>query len=159
VAAVRDALELGEALLTREGERVLHVAAAARVLRVVCQLVLRVIADAEVLAGEPELAPPVEARLAPVLVPEIGLARMEEEIELHLLELARAEDEVPRCDLVAEAAPDLTDAEGHLHARGVEDVLEIVEHPLCRLGTEVRLRFVVAHRSHPRLEHEIELAR
>src|SRR6185369_6204551 len=69
VAAIRDAFELAEALRAGEREGVLHVGAAAGVLRVVRELVLLVVAEAEVLAGEPEALPPVEARLPPALVP------------------------------------------------------------------------------------------
>src|SRR5262249_27965173 len=159
VAAVGYPLELGEALLAGEREGVLHVAAAPRVLCVVRQLVLGVVPQPEVLPGEAQRAPPVEARLAPVAVPEIGLARVYEELDLHQVELARAEDVVARRDLVAEGAADLADAEGHLDARRVEDVLEIDEHALRRLRPEVGLRFLVAHRTHPGLEHQIELSR
>src|SRR5262249_48013318 len=139
VAPIGDPLELGETLLAREGERVLDVAAAARLLGVVRELVLLVVADAEVRAGEPERTPPVVTRLPPVLVPLRRLARVDEELELHLLELARAEDEVPRRHLVPEAPPHLTDAERDLDPGRVEHVLEVVEHALRGLGSEVGL--------------------
>ena len=48
----------------------------------------------------------------PVLVPLLVGARLAEELQLHLLELAGAEDEVARRDLVAEGLADLADAEG-----------------------------------------------
>src|SRR5262249_44653301 len=143
VAAISDALELGEALLTRERERVLDVAAAARVLGVMGQLVLLVVAQAEVPAGEPEVAPPAVARVAPELVPLRRLVGVDEELELHLLELARAEDVVAGRDLVAERAAHLADAERDLHARRVEHVLEVVEHALRGLGPEIGLRLLV----------------
>src|SRR4029453_17909835 len=149
VAAVGDALELAEALLARERKGILDIAAPAGLLCVVRQLVLLVVAEPQLLAREPHPSPPGEGGLARVAVPEIGLARMDEELELHLLELARAEDVVARRQLVAEAAPDLADAERHLDARRVEDVLEVVEHPLRRLRTEIRLRLVVAHGADP----------
>jgi hypothetical protein len=46
-------------------------------------------------------------------------ARLDEELHLHLLELAGAEDEVARRDLVAERLADLRDAERRLLAARV----------------------------------------
>src|SRR5262245_29112507 len=122
VRAVSDALELAEALLAGEGERVLDVGAAAVVTRVVCELVPVVIAQAEVVAREAELAPPLVATLPPELVPVVRLARVNEELDLHHLELPRPEDEVAGGDLVAEALAELRKPERHLHASRVEDV-------------------------------------
>ena len=53
----------------------------------------------------------------PVLVPLLVGAGLDEELHLHLLELAGAEDEVARRDLVAERLADLADAERRLLAR------------------------------------------
>ena len=61
---------------------------------------------------------------------------MAEELDLHLLELARAEGEVARRDLVAEALADLGDAERDADAAAVEDVLEVDEDALGRLGPQ-----------------------
>ena len=58
------------------------------------------------------------AERAPVVEPLKVGARLAEELELHLLELAHAEDEVARRDLVAEGLADLADAERQLFARG-----------------------------------------
>ncbi len=95
----------------------------------------------------------------PVLVPLRGLVRRDEELHLHLLELAHPEEEVARRDLVAERLADLRDPERRLAARELEDVLEVDEDPLRRLGAEVRRRARVLHRPDLRLEHEVELAR
>ena len=65
---------------------------------------------------------------------------MAEELDLHLLELARAEGEVPRRDFVAKTLADLGDAEGNPHPRAVADVLEVDEHALGGLGAEERRR-------------------
>src|SRR5262249_49672494 len=159
VAAIRDTFELGEALLAREGKRVLDVAAPAGILGVVRELVALVVADAEVLAGEPEVLPPAEAGVAPVLVPEVGLVGVDEELELHLLELARAEDEVARRHFIPEAPPYLADAERDLDARRVDHVLEVEEHALRRLRAEVGLGLLVADGADPGLEHQVELPR
>jgi hypothetical protein len=50
----------------------------------------------------------------PVLVPFLVGAGLDEELHLHLLELAGTEDEVPRGDLVAERLADLPDSERDL---------------------------------------------
>jgi hypothetical protein len=55
-------------------------------------------------------------------VPLLVGARLDEELHLHLLELAGAEDEVAGRDLVAERLADLRDAERRLLARVVMHV-------------------------------------
>src|SRR5207244_4668385 len=94
VRAVGDPFELAEAFLARERECVFDVAASAAVAGIVSELVLCVITEPEVLPREAELAPPIVAGLSPELIPFVGLARVDEELDLHHLELARAEDEV-----------------------------------------------------------------
>ena len=126
VAAVGDALELRPAV----GEEVLHVAGLARVVR---ELVRVVRAQAQALRVDPQPHVPVEALLHPVLVPVLGLVGRNEELHLHLLELERAEDEVPRGDLVAERLADLGDAERRLAAGVAERRLEVEEDALRRL--------------------------
>src|SRR5439155_23885825 len=95
VAAVGAALELGPA----DGEQVLDVA---RRTRVVAELVGAVGAQAQVRRADAQVDVPAPALAEPVLEPLLGLARRDEVLHLHLLELARAEDEVPGGDLVAE---------------------------------------------------------
>ena len=63
-------------------------------------------------------------------------SRRHEELDLHLLELARAEDEVARRDLVAERLADLRDPERRLLARELEHVLEVDEDALRGLGAQ-----------------------
>ncbi len=152
VAAVRDALELGPA----EGELVLDVGAAARVVR---ELVRAVLAQPQVLGLDAEAHVPVEALLLPVLVPVRVLAGLDEELHFHLLELARAEEEVARRDLVAERLADLRDAERQLLARGVEHVREVHEHALGGLGTQEHDVRVLLDGPHEGLEHQVELPR
>ncbi len=81
-----------------------------------------------------------------------------EELHLHLLEFARAEDEVPGGDLVAERLADLGDAERHLLPRRLLDVEEVHIDALRRLRPQVHHRRAVLHRPHERLEHEVEHA-
>jgi hypothetical protein len=110
VAAVRDAFEL----LPANREQVLEVGGRARVVR---QLVGVVRAHTEVRRPQPEIEMPVHALLDPVAVPLLGVGRRHEELHLHLLELADAEQEVAGRDLVAEALADLRDPERRLHAQ------------------------------------------
>ena len=84
---------------------------------------------------------------------------MAEELDLHLLELAGAEDEVAGVDLVAEALADLGDAEGSLHAAGVDDVAEVGEDALGGLGAEIGLARLVVDGANVGLEHQVEVAR
>ena len=59
---------------------------------------------------------PLEAFFLPVVKPLLHLTGMDEELQVPLLELTLAEQEVTRRDLVAERFPDLADTEGNLHA-------------------------------------------
>src|SRR5437660_2165226 len=83
---------------------------------------------------------PAISLLDPVVEPVVRLAGRDEVLHLHLLELARAKEEVAGRDLVAERLADLCDPERRLAARELEHVLEVDEDPLGRLGTEVRGR-------------------
>ena len=84
---------------------------------------------------------------------------MAEELDLHLFELARAEGEVARRDLVAEALADLGDAERDADARAVHDVLEVDEDALGRFGAEKCGIFLAAEGADDGLEHQVEFAR
>ena len=80
------------------------------------------VAQTQILVLETDGQQEVMAEGAPVVEPlQIGTG-LAEELELHLLELADAEDEVARGDLVAEALAYLADAEGQLAAGGALDV-------------------------------------
>ena len=87
VAAVGDPLELGPA----HREQVLDVGGGAGVVR---QLVGAVRAQLQVVGPDAEVGVPAHPLLHPALVPLGGVGRRHEELDLHLLELARAEDEV-----------------------------------------------------------------
>jgi hypothetical protein len=107
VRAARDPLELAPA----HRELVLDVDAALGVER---ELVLPVLAEPEVLLPDPVLQVPAVARVDPLLVDLLVRARAAEVLDLHLLELARAEREVAGRDLVPERLADLCDAERQL---------------------------------------------
>lgn len=86
-------------------------------------------------------------------------ARLDEELHLHLLEFAGAEDEVSGRDLVAEGLADLPDAERRLHARGVQHVDEVHEDALRRLGPQVVQPRLVVNRPEEGLQQSRELTR
>jgi hypothetical protein len=102
---------------------------------------------------------PLHARSLPLLEPLHVGAGLDEELHLHLLELARAEDEVAGRDLVAERLADLRDAERHLLTRALLHVQEVHEDPLRRFRAQVDDGSPILDRPHERLEHQVELAR
>ena len=106
-------------------------------LGVVAELVQGVLEEPQVLLAHAQAGVPGHAFLHPVLVPLLVRAGLDEELHLHLLELAGAEDEVARRDLVAEGLADLADAERRLLAGGGEHVAEVDEDALRRLGAQV----------------------
>src|SRR3989344_4532402 len=76
-------------------------------------------------------------------------------LNFHLLEFARAKNEIPRSNLVAESLPYLRDAERQFGMQGVDDVLEIDEYAAGGLRPEVRIgRF--SRRANRRHEHRVE---
>ena len=99
---------------------------------------------------------PLHPPLPPALEPLRVGARLHEELHLHLLELAGAEDEVPGRDLVAERLADLGDAEGNLLPRALQDVEVVDVDALRGLGPEVDHGGLLLHRSHEGLEHQVE---
>ena len=117
------------------------------------------VAEPQAVAGQAQIEIPLVAPIAPVLVPGERLAGVAEELDLHLLELAGAEGEIPRRDLIAEALADLGHAEGNAHARAVQHVLEVDEDALGRFGAEKDLAALVAHRARMRFEHQVEFPR
>src|SRR5437763_11770988 len=111
------------------------------------------------MGSDAEVLVPAHPLLEPVLEPLLGVLRRDEELHLHLLELASAKDEVARRDLVAEALADLRDPERRLLARELEVVLEVQEDALGGLGSQVHDRSGLLHRSDRGLEHQVEVAR
>ena len=123
------------------------------------QLVGVVRAQPDLIGPDAELHVPAHALLEPVLVPLLRLVRRDEVLHLHLLELARAEDEVAGGDLVAERLADLRDSERRLLTRELQDVLEVEEDPLGGLGAQEDARALLRDRAHVGLEHQVEHAR
>src|SRR5438309_1245242 len=150
IGSVVDALEL----VPPERERELDVRRGRRVVRA---LVVRVVAEPQLLRRDPLLDMPRETRFLPLIVEAQGLRGTREVLHLHLLELARAEDEVARGDLVAERLANLCDPERELLSRRLLDVLEVDEDGLRRLRPEPGDRCGVLDGAHERLEHQVEL--
>src|SRR4029077_1695435 len=118
VGAVVDALEL----VPSEGKRELDVGRRGGGVR---PLGVRVVAKTELLFRDALVEMPRQARLLPLVVEPRRIGGAAEVLHLHLLELARPEDEVAWRDLVAEGLPDLRDPERKLLPRGLLDVLEV----------------------------------
>ena len=108
--------------------------------------------QAQVFFLDAQVHVPVVAVINPVLVPLFVLARLDEELHFHLLELAGTEDEVARGDLVAEGLADVRDAKRRLHARGGHHVLEVNEDALCGFRTQVVQALLIVHRAQEGLE-------
>src|SRR5207253_3559331 len=116
------------------GVLVLDVGAAGRIMR---QLVLGVLAQAQLLLADAVVRVPIETLFAPVLVPLVVLRRRDEELHLRLLELPSSEHEVAGRDLIAERLADLRDAEGRRLARALQDIAKVQEDALRGLGPQV----------------------
>src|SRR5688572_17570499 len=87
-----------------------------------------------------------------------AVLRLDEELDLHLLELYVAKDEVAGRDLVAEDLADLGDAERQLLPGYREDVLVLDEDRLRSLWPQVDFDARFADRADGRAEHHVELA-
>ena len=142
IAAMGHAFQLAELARREEREGVFDVG---RADRVVAQFVGRMVAEPQAVAGQAEIEIPLVAPVVPVLIPGQRLAGVAEELDFHLLELARTEGEIPRRDLVAEALADLAHAKGDAHAGAVQHVLEVDEDALGRFGAEENLAALVLH--------------
>ena len=179
IAAGRNALEL----LTPKREVILDIHACAGI---VGEFVGLLPVFHETLGGKTDGVQELLALFNPVLVPnlpapvildgtvEIGivgerydlavknlhrLVGTDEELKLHLLELAAAERIVARSNFVAEALAHLRNAKRNLLARRGKDVLELREDRLGGLGTQVCNIGRIFDRADNRLEHQIERLR
>src|SRR5687767_15561373 len=95
------------------------------------------LAEAQVPVCEAEVGVPLTPTRQPFVEETWRVIRTAEVLHLHLLELARAEDEVPRRDLVAERLPDLRDAERDpLRSEEHTSELQSLAYLVCRLLLE-----------------------
>ncbi len=155
VRAVGDALQLAEAR-RREGPAIFDVR---RPLGIMRQLVFGNDVAEQVFLFAADAFPPAHTLGHPELVPHKAVFGRAEEFHLHLLELARAENEVARRDFVAEGLADLRDAERNLHARRIDDVFILKEDALRGLGAQIDLGILVLEHADMGFEHKIERAR
>ena len=110
----------------------------------------------EFFAGDADLAVKFQALLEPLVGEAHAVVGVAEVLDFHLLELARAEGEIARVDLVAERFAALRDAEGQFHPVGVQHVLVLAENRLRGLGPQIG--DLVAGGTKIRLQHQVELA-
>ena len=126
---------------------------------VVRKFFLGMFAEAELFLVHAEVVhEPVEAVLAPEVVPVKFGARFAEEFKFHLFKFAGTEDEVTRSDFVTEALTDLTDTERNARADVVDNVLEVNEDTLGRFRTQVDLVAFAFDHADFGLEHQVECA-
>ena len=151
VGTVRDAPQLAPA----EREHELEVG---RRLGIEGEFFRFVVAQTEVFLADAEAGQPVITELAPIGKPLKVRAGLAEELKLHLLKLADAENEVAGRDLVAEALADLRNAERDLAAGGALDVFEVDEDALCGFRAQVDLRGIVFRHTLVCFEHQVEFA-
>src|ERR1044072_4030540 len=165
IRAVGDALKLVPLLLfilAIRKEAILQINAAFRIMGQFFRL-LPVLSKIFSPHAEPRV--PVVAVFDPTLVPlyVIHLAgledggRLDEKLNLHLLELARAKDEIARRYLVTKSFADLRHAERQFAIRRVEHVLEIDEDALRGFGPQVSQARLVFDRADGRAKHKVEL--
>lgn len=142
--------------VTGEAELVLDVDGAVGVVR---QLVGGMLEQPQVLRIDTQFDIPLQPGVDPILMPFLGGRGLDEELHFHLLELAGAENEVARGDLVAKALADLADTERRLLACGRHHVGEVDENALRGLRAQIVQAFLGLDGSEVGLEHHVELAR
>src|SRR5262245_2715651 len=94
------------------------------------QLVPLMHAPANILFSNAVLLIPGEALVDPLLMPFFICTWHDEIFNLHLLELARAECKIARCDFVAEGLADLGNPKGQLLAHRLQHVVEVNKNSL-----------------------------
>ena len=133
VGAVGDTLQLAP-VAALETETVFDVHGA---LGVVGELLLGVLVETQVFGVNAQPHVPGLAVVNPVLVPFFVRARLHEELQLHLLKFAGAEDEVTGGDFVTEGLTYLANAKRRLLTRGAHNVGEVDENTLRGFRTQV----------------------
>src|SRR5215204_220721 len=123
------------------------------------QLVLVVLAQAQVLFADAVFRIPSKAFIEPSLMPFLIGARHNEKLDFHLLKLTAAKSEISRRDLVTERLADLRDTEGQLHAHGLKNIIEVDENTLSGFRSQISHGGIFLHRTHKSLEHQVKLAR
>ena len=128
-----------------------------RALRIVRKLFFRVLEESQVLRLDSEVGVPAVSLINPVLVPFFVRSWIDEELHLHLLKLARAENEVSRCDFVAERFTDLPNSERRFLPCSAGNVGKVDEDSLGRFGAQIVHSLFVRDGAEVRLEKAGEL--
>src|ERR1051326_3437374 len=110
----------------------------------------------QVLGTDTVLVVPGHTLFDPTPVPLFIGSGHNEKLDLHLLELADAKDEILRRDFVSIRLADLCDTEWEFPVCRIENVLEIDENALRRFRPEISDILFVFDRANGCLEHEIE---
>src|SRR5262249_19098909 len=124
--------------------------------RVMSQFFRRLYKLFEVLRSNPILVIPVDSLGDPLLMPLLIGAWHHEEFNLHLLELAHAENEILGCDLVSVCLTNLSNSERQLAISRIENVFEIDEDALRCFGPQISNVVLTLDRPDGCLEHQIE---
>ena len=125
---------------------------------IVAQFFLLMIPEPQVFLMNAQVEQPLMAEVLPIREPFKLGTRFAEEFQLHLLKFARAENEVARCNFIAERFADLRNAERQLLARAALNVLEVYKDALRGFGTEINGVFCVFRHALEGLEHQVKLA-
>src|SRR4030065_1145112 len=96
---------------------------------------------------------PVETLLDPVFPGFHVFTWLHEVLEFHYFKLATAEYKVTGSNLITESFSLLGDSEGQTLAGGTNDVLEIDEHTLRRLRSQIDHRRTILHRPDQCFKH------
>ena len=115
------------------------------------------VVEAVVLRAHPQVHVPLHAGLFPLGEPVELRAGLDEELHLHLLELAHAENELPGHNFVTESLANLGDTERNLHAAGLLDIQIVDKNTLSGLRTQVDEVGAVGRGTHGGGEHKVEL--
>ena len=120
------------------------------------QLLLGMVAAADVLLGHAKAEQPAFAVVFPVCEPVKVGAGLAEELKLHLLKLAGTEGEVAGSDFVTEGLAYLTDAERNFLSGGALNVLKVHENALRGFRTEINLALCVLGNALEGFEHKVK---
>ena len=136
-------------------EAILNIHGALGVMR---QLFLRLFVKAQVAGRDADIEKPLPARIDPFLVRLFIFAGPDEIFHLHLLELARAKDEIAGGDLVAKRFADLRHTEGQFTPAGIQHVEKVYKDALRGFGTQIdeRIGVILCRSADVRAKHQIE---
>src|SRR5438105_15291346 len=158
VGAIRDAHQLVPMtffLFTFGEEAILNIDGALGIVR---QLFFRLFVQAQVFFRDANALKPLMTSIDPFLMCLFVLARSHKVFHFHLLELARAENEIAGRDFVAKRFADLRNAKRKLAPAGVQVVEKAYEYALGGSGTEIdeRRRIVFCCRADVGAKHGLE---